>query len=161
MLQQPSLVLFVALAAVSCYASGGTKSSSSTTDVCKMCKYSFTCCVQCLMCCCYSGTISELMIAPAHNITIESGTTVSLTCSAKHTSGQDCSMCLVWKHSNIPFSDVNFTSMDGTLSSTLPLTVDMNNQGEYSCQTSGTMTETVKSVYITAASENILSLAVQ
>ena len=155
MLQQPSLVLFVALAAVSCYASGGTKSSSSTTDVCKMCKYSFTCCVQCLMCCCSSGTISDLMIAPAHNITIESGTTVSLNCSAKYTSGQDCSMCLVWKHGDVLLSDVNLTSMEGTLSSTLPLTVDMSSQGEYSCQTNGTMTEIVKSVYITTASENM------
>ena len=139
---------------MSCYASGGTKSSSSTTDVCKMCKYSFTCCVQCLMCCCSSGTISELMITPAHNITIESGTTVSLTCSAQHESGQDCSMCLVWKHGDELLSDGNFTSIDGTLSSTLPLTVDMSSsQGEYSCQTNGT-TETVKSVYITTASEN-------
>ena len=110
------------------------------------------------MCCCSSGTISDLMIAPAHNITIESGTTVSLTCSAKHTSGQDCSMCLVWKHDDVLLSDKNFTSMDGTLSGTLPLTVDMSSQGEYSCQTNETMTETVKIVYITAASENILHL---
>ena len=48
--------------------------------------------------------------------------------------------------------------MDGTLSGTLPLTVDMSSQGEYSCQTNETMTETVKIVYITAASENILHL---
>ena len=112
------------------------------------------------MCCCSSGTISDLMITPAHNITIESGTTVSLNCSAKQqaTSGQDCSMCLVWKHGDVLLSDVNLTSMDEALSSTLPLTVDMSNQGEYSCQTNGTMTETVKSVYITAASENMLNL---
>ena len=167
------LVLLVAFAAVSYAQSGestnGTDSSSSTmdndtdsssstmdTNVCKMCKYSFTCCVQCLMCCCSSGNISELMITPAHNITIESGTTVSLNCSAQHTSGQDCSMCLVWKHGDVLLSDVKFTSMGRALSSTLPLTVDMSNQGEYSCQlqTDGTMTETVKSVYITAASEN-------
>ena len=155
------LVLLVAFAAVSYAQSGestnGTNSSSPTTapDVCKMCKYSFTCCVQCLMCCCSSGTISELMIAPAHNITIESGTTVSLNCSAKHTSGQNCSMCLVWKHDDVLLSDANFISMDGALSNTLPLTVDMSNQGEYSCQTNGTMTETVKSVYITTASETL------
>ena len=95
------------------------------------------------------------MITPAHNITIESGTTVSLTCSAKQTSGQDCSMCLVWKHDDMLVSDVNFTSMDETLSSTLSLNVNMSNQGEYSCQTNGTVTVTVKSVYITAASENM------
>ena len=107
------------------------------------------------MCCCSSGNISELMITPAHNITIESGTTVSLNCSAQYTSGQDCSMCLVWKHGDVLVSDVNFTSIDGTLSSTLPLTVDMSSQGEYSCQTNETVIETVKSVYITAASENM------
>ena len=101
------------------------------------------------------GTISDLMIAPAHNITIESGTTVSLNCSAKQTSGQDCSKCLVWKHGNVLLSDTNFVSINETLSSTLPLTVDMNNQGEYSCQTNGTMTamSTASSVYITATSE--------
>ena len=161
MLQQLLLVLLVALAAVNRHASGETNSTNSSsptmaTDVCKMCKYSFTCCVQYLMCCCSSGTISELMIAPAHNITIESGTTVSLNCSAQHTSGKDCSMCLVWKHGDEIVSDENFTSMDEALSSTLPLTVDMSNQGEYSCQTNGTMTETVKSVYITAVSKNII-----
>ena len=144
MLQQLLLILLVAVS----YA-------QATTDVCGMCKYSFTCCVQYLMCCCSSGTISNLMIAPAHNITIESGTTVSLNCSA---SVLDCSMCsvsLVWKHGSVPLSGANFIPMDGTLlSNVLPLTVNMSNQGEYSCQTNGTMTETVKSVYITAASEN-------
>ena len=142
MLQPLLLVLLVAV------------SYAQATDVCKMCKYSFTCCVQCLMCCCSSGTISGLMIAPAHNITIESGTTASLNCSA---SVQGCSMCsvsLVWKHGNVPLSGANFIPMDGTLSSILPLTVNMSNQGEYSCQTNGTMAETVESVYITAASEN-------
>ena len=95
------------------------------------------------------------MIAPAHNITIEFGTTVSLNCSA---SVQDCSMCsvsLVWKHGNVPLSGAKFIAMDEVLSSTLLLTVNMSSQGEYSCQTNGTMTEIVKSVYITAASQFI------
>ena len=90
------------------------------------------------------------MITPSHNITIESGTTVSLNCTAKHTSDQDCSMCLVWKHND---TDVNFTTIAEII--TLPLTVKMNNQGKYSCQTNGTMNETAASIYITAASENI------
>ena len=104
-----------------------------------------------LMCCYSSGTISELMITPSHNITIESGTTVSLNCTAKHTSGQDCSMCLVWKHNNSVLSNANFAKVNETLSSTLPLTVSMSTQGEYSCQTNGTGTEIVQSVDITAA----------
>ena len=104
-----------------------------------------------LMCCCSSGTISELMITPSHNITIESGTTVSLSCTAKHTSDQDCSMCLVWKHNDRLLSDVMFTTINKTLSSTLPLTVNMSTQGEYSCQTNGADTEIVQSVNIRAA----------
>ena len=103
------------------------------------------------MCCCSSGNISELMITPSHNITIESGTTVSLNCTAKHTSEQDCSMCLVWKHNDRLLSDVMFTKINETLSSTLPLTVSMSTQGENSCQTNGTDTEIVQSVNITAA----------
>ena len=91
------------------------------------------------------------MITPSHNITIESGTTVSLNCTAKHTSGQDCSMCLVWKHNDRILSDVNFSTISETLSSTVPLTVSMSTQGEYSCQTDGTGTEIVQSVDITAA----------
>ena len=95
------------------------------------------------------------MITPSHNITIESGTTVSLNCTAKHTSDQDCSMCLVWKHNDRLLSDVNFTTIAEKSISTLPLTVKMNNQGEYSCQTNGTMNEKTTSIYITATSENI------
>ena len=106
-----------------------------------------------LMCCCSSGTISELMITPSHNITIESGTTVSLNCTAKHTSDQDCSMCLVWKHNDRLLSEVMFTTINETLSSTLPLTVNMSTQGEYSCQTNGTETEIIKSIDITAVGQ--------
>ena len=106
------------------------------------------------MCCCPSGNISELVITPSHNITIESGTTVSLNCTAKHTSEQDCSMCLVWKHEDRVLSDVRFATTNRTLSNTLPLNVTMSTQGVYSCQTNRTMTQMVQSVYITAASEN-------
>ena len=91
------------------------------------------------------------MITPSHNITIESGTTVSLNCTAKHTSEQDCSMCLVWTHNDRLLSDVMFTSINETLSSTLPLTVNMSTQGEYSCQTNGIDAEIVQSVNIRAA----------
>ena len=91
------------------------------------------------------------MITPSHNITIESGTTVSLNCTAKHTSDQDCSMCLVWKHNGRLLSDESFTTTNRTLSSTLPLTVNISTQGEYSCQTNGTDTELVQSINITAA----------
>ena len=91
------------------------------------------------------------MITPSHNITIESGTTVSLNCTAKHTSDQDCSMCLVWKHNDRLLPDVMFTTINETLSSTLPLTVNMSTQGEYSCQTNGTDRELVQSVNIRAA----------
>ena len=141
MLQQLLLVLLVAV------------SYAQATDMCKMCKhiiYFFTCCVQYLMCCCSSGNISELMIAPAHNITIESGTTVSLTCSAQHTSGQNCSMCLVWKHGDVLLSDGKFTLLNNTASS---LIINANDQENYSCQTIKMPVKT-KSVYITTASEN-------
>ena len=100
------------------------------------------------------------MIAPAHNITIESGTTVSLNCSAKHESGQDCSMCLVWKHGDVPVTNVKFTLVDGKIGSSLLITVDTSTQGEYICQANGKEIKEVKRD-ITAASENIHVMHVQ
>ena len=85
-----------------------------------------------LMCCCSSGTISELMITPSHNITIDSGTTVSLNCTAKHTSDQDCSMCLVWKHNSMPLSSGDIQKMQNTESTSL--IISASNHGNYSCQ---------------------------
>ena len=69
------------------------------------------------------------MITPSHNITIESGTTVSLSCTAKHTSDQDCSMCLVWKYNSVPLS----SEMKKNPKST-SLIIIASNQGNYSCQ---------------------------
>ena len=71
------------------------------------------------------------MITPSHNITIESGTTVSLSCTAKHTSDQDpsCSMCLVWKHNSMPLSSEMIKNPKST-----SLIISASNQGNYSCQ---------------------------
>ena len=108
------------------------------------------------MCCCPSGNISELMITPSHNITIESGTTVSLNCTAKHTSEQDCSMCLVWKHEDRVLSDERLMKITNTKS--LSLIISARSQGNYTCQRRE-MPFQAKSVNITLASKDLLILS--
>ena len=95
------------------------------------------------------------MITPSYNITVPAGSTLmSLTCSSQVSDGENCSMCLAWKHNNSDVTPaVMFNLSNGNLSSTLSVNGTVTNQGIWSCQTMGTSSEIAKFIYIKVVGE--------
>ena len=107
-----------------------------------------------------SGGFTDVVIEPAVNVTILTGSSISLVCSVNFTSswyGSDrlCSSCVVWAHNDTEYSNRSNVSVNGcAVVNSLPLTsINVSNSGFYECKA---YNETSTTLHISVTGESII-----